>query len=60
MKETMTLELTRQEVCRLLVACTACNHASEGKSWKELHDKIKNQMEEADFFEEWTRKHCNG
>lgn len=43
--KTVNVKLTRGEVCRLLILITGM---SEGESWKLLHDKIKNQLEEFD------------
>ena len=47
--KTVTLKVTRGEVCRLLVILTA---AGSGESWKLLHDKIKEQLREFDKKEE--------
>ncbi len=45
-QRTVTLKLTRAEVCDLLVGCTAISESLENKGdtsakWEALHDKIK-------------------
>lgn len=47
----MKLTLDRHDVCKLLIATTACS--SEGEYWKVLHDKIKQQLDE------WDDNHSN-
>ena len=43
--KTVNVKLTRGEVCRLLILITGI---CEGESWKRLHNKIRNQLEEFD------------
>ena len=43
--KTVTVKLTRGEVCRLLILITGIG---EGESWKRLHHKIRDQLEEFD------------
>lgn len=43
-----TLNLTRSELCDLLVATTAAYHESRAEKWKFLHDEIKKQLDEQD------------
>lgn len=47
---TMYLELTRIEVCDLLIACLSAEHAvtDGGTKWSQLHDKIKAQLHRLD------------
>ena len=43
-----TLNLTRSELCDLLIATTAAYHGSRAEKWKVLHDEIKRQLDEQD------------
>lgn len=44
--KTVTVKLTRGELCRLLIATTSLSR--EGESWKQLHDKLRNQLDAFD------------
>ena len=41
---TMTLKLSRHEVCDLLIALAAAKDASNAKRWEELHDRIRSML----------------
>ena len=43
--KTVTVKLTRGELCRLLILITGIG---EGESWKRLHDKLRDQLEAFD------------
>lgn len=45
-----TLNVTRIEVCDLLIACLAAKQlaSDEGKKWDRLHDKLRSQLYELD------------
>lgn len=43
-----TLNLTRSELCYLLIATTVASHGSRAEKWKALHDEIKRQLDEQD------------
>lgn len=43
-----TLNLTRSELCDLLLATTFVSQHSGAKKWKALHDEIKKQLDEQD------------
>ena len=46
---TVTLKLERREVCRLQMACTIVSQIKDSSpEWKELHDKIHDQLFEFD------------
>ena len=49
---TVTLKLTRREVCELLLACSCCGMvAEEGASvemWRRIHVKVNEQLNEFD------------
>lgn len=48
-----TLNLTRSELCDLLLATTCAKNASNTpKKWKALHDEIKKQLDEQDSAKE--------
>ena len=51
---TMTLKLSRHEVCDLLIALAAAKDASNAKRWEELHDKIRSML--ADFDKELDKE----
>ena len=51
---TMTLKLSRHEVCDLLIALVATKDASNAEHWSELHDKIKSML--ADFDKELDKE----
>lgn len=46
----ITLDLTRKDVCDLLLACLAAKELSNGsgEKWSNLHAVIKNQLTESD------------
>ena len=46
----MTVELSRIEVCDLLLACLAAKEIAndEGKKWTRLHDELKEQLKAFD------------
>lgn len=45
-----TVNVTRIEICDLLLACLAAKEMANdgGKKWDRLHDKLKEQLEELD------------
>lgn len=44
-ERTITLKLERRDVCRLLIACTIVSQIRDSSPvWKELHDKIQEQL----------------
>lgn len=43
--KTVTVKLTRGELCRLLILITGMG---EEESWKRLHDKLRDQLEAFD------------
>lgn len=47
----ITINVNRQELCRLMMACTyagfSCNDESK-KSWEDLHDKLKKTLTDFD------------
>ena len=45
---TMKVELSRIEVCDLLIACLAAEHETGAKKWRSLHEKLKAQLEAFD------------
>ena len=49
-QRTVTIKLTRHEVCRLMRACEAVSVESEDNpdSWNDLNEKIKAQLDEHD------------
>ncbi len=52
-QKTVTCKLKRIEVCNLLIACNAISNAmkngeDKGKKWDELHDKLKQILDEFD------------
>ena len=51
---TMTLKLSRHEVCDLLIALAATKDASNAKRWEELHDRIGSML--ADFDKELDKE----
>ena len=45
----MTLELSRRDVCSLMIGCTLIYKIlSDDPEWIMLHDKLKRQLEEYD------------
>ena len=47
-ERTMTVKLSRIEVCDLLLACSAAEEGTDAKKWSALHDKLLNQLEAFD------------
>ena len=46
----MTIKLQRREVCRLMMACTLVSQIRDSSpEWKELHDKIMEQLHDYDY-----------
>lgn len=45
-----TINITRGEICDLLLACTNAEQSANdgGKKWIKLHDKIKMQLDKLD------------
>lgn len=41
---TVTLKMTRREVCDLLLIC----NGMEGAKWSKIHDKIREQLDKFD------------
>lgn len=52
----INIELTRIEVCDLLLATFAAHQKTEGraKKWMQLHDKIEKQLKETDKEHGWA------
>lgn len=52
----INIELTRIEVCDLLLATFAAHQNTEGraKKWMKLHDKIEKQLKETDKEHGWV------
>lgn len=52
----VTIKITRGELCRLMLACTTLANDSDfqstgfrvGEHWRELHDKLEEQLKEHD------------
>ena len=46
----MKIEIDRRDVCKLILACTMVDISTEGKNkqWKELHDKLMEQLNKFD------------
>lgn len=40
----LNVELTRIDVCDLLLACTLMQTGKDGKKWATLHDKLQKQL----------------
>lgn len=40
----LNVELTRIDVCDLLLACTLMQAGKDGKKWATLHDKLQKQL----------------
>lgn len=49
-QKTVTLKLTRHDVCDLLLACSALDKSTDEntKKWNELHDKLKDILDDFD------------
>ena len=45
---TCPLKLTRREVCDIALALSVMNDEMESNRWKELHDKVCDQLHEFD------------
>lgn len=46
---TITLKLTRHEVCDLLLACLCTSESAPGaKKWDQLHDKLEEILDDFD------------
>lgn len=45
-----TLQVTRKDICELMLACTAAKSLAndKGEKWNRLHDELKRQLEELD------------
>ena len=54
-QKTMNVELTRIEVCDLLLACTCLMSEKNGKKWFTLHEKLQKQLRAFDA--ENNKKH---
>lgn len=52
--KTVTVKITRGELCRLMLLCTTASLV-DGKQWKELHDKLKDQLEAFDKYAEVSK-----
>jgi len=52
----INIELTRIEVCDLLIACTTTRNTANdgGRKWERLHDNIKQQLKETDKEHGWA------
>lgn len=47
-QRTVKLNLTRIDLCDLLLACTAIAEETDGKKWIALHEKLKDILDEFD------------
>ena len=47
-EKTVTVKLTRADVCDLLIAVTCCCNESGAKKWDALHDKVSGILAEWD------------
>lgn len=47
-QKSMTLKLTRIDVCDLLLACTTVADESGAEKWGKLHEKLLNQLDDFD------------
>lgn len=45
---TVTLKMTRGEVCDLLIACNTMPAVVESDKWKKIHDKMREQLDAFD------------
>ena len=43
--KTVNVKMTRGDLCRLLILITCCGN---GETWRNLHDKLRTQLEEFD------------
>lgn len=53
--KTVTVKITRHELCDLILACTALNFGTDEKTtkWEKMHDKLKTILQDFDAkFEE--------
>lgn len=48
----VNIELTRLDLCDLLIACTCVYNESKAAKWKKLHDILKQQLEKFDTDQE--------
>lgn len=50
----VVLKITRSELCNLIIACTSVQHyltngsETSMKKWKDLHDKLQEQLDKFD------------
>ena len=55
----MIITLDREDVCRLMMACTITEKVS-GPSyksiWHELHEKVREQLVQEDSMEKWKQQ----
>ena len=47
-QKTVTMKLSRIELCDLLIACNTCADVSNADKWSKLHDKLKAILDEFD------------
>lgn len=49
-QRTVTVKISRIELCDLLLACTSAQYQANdgGEKWKRLHDKLKSQLDDFD------------
>lgn len=47
-QKTMTVKLTRRDVCDLLLACTALYTETDQQRWTDLHEKLMAQLDAFD------------
>lgn len=49
-QKSVTVTITRTQLCDLLIACTTCDHLTgpDTKKWAALHDLLRQQLEDFD------------
>lgn len=53
----VVIDLTRSELCDLMIACTHAQYsaADGGKKWKALHDKLHSELDRLDAGEDLSK-----
>ena len=47
-QKTMSVKLSRSNVCDLMIACAWAARDGDGEKWKKLHDILREQVEAFD------------
>lgn len=50
-QKTMTVKLSRRDVCELMIACAWAARDGGSAKWKKLHDILREQIDEFDLKE---------